>query len=469
MVVGWFELDASGCFFWTQSTMRPGHGCLVGDVSSRQLLASSAFLDMSHTTAVIPLPHSLSTAWRCRSLAPAVVLAFAATGCTLLPPGGTAVGAAGAARVSSDLHVENGHLVGTVVVHGLPRQVTKLSARATLPGAQETSVPTDCVYGDGVKCWLGEVLAGGAHDGIPLDNAKEGAVTIDLLDGGNKVAGLSVDLVRVPSLGGATVLVADPGSHAHNVERLQNSYVAWIPADKRAQEHALTLVWYEGGARIDVNQRLSVKGPGESGPLVDVVPVSFSVPVGHRSAPRSMNPRDLGSGERSLELFVFSDGKIFVDHYAITTGKDDATFAASPPPADRLQDAKSVLKPMGRDPETEGWACAVSLDARAKPLLDRLHAIRGEETSAGSDRAVYYAHQEAKERARREHREVTDADRATADRKAAPAEAADNAQIAKLEVEKRSVQAKLSALAAQQKSGCLRDALPAALKSLVSL
>jgi hypothetical protein len=402
------------------------------------------------------------------------------TGCVGISFGGQGAGHAGSDPSSApafarfEVGDDNG-LVGRIAWTGHKHDMIiaqQITVHLLGPGSNGAARPANCSI---QACQIG------GESAWSLEGLSEGSYAVEVRHEKILLAHVELRLASVPTVGGKTILAPELGEHAGRLETVFTERRLWLARDKRQSDRAVSLVWFHEGTFVGAT-RETVHGPGLTGPLLD-----FATLVAHQPA----LARGLQAQGAWELMAIWNDTNAVAGYFKLTVagpthrnlaveGKQSASarraqeaaepppwsfVLASDPPDDRVKAALANLPkgPPAAKPHSEGWACAVSLDPAAGPVVTHILAIkkeiaRMEARATGPGASAQFA---VEDRAKREGREVTSEERNAVDsineaglRAASPA-------VAKLYAALKAAQGQLDDLGSKQKPGCMKKGLPA--------
>jgi hypothetical protein len=311
----------------------------------------------------------------------------------------------------------------------------------------------------------------------------EGRYSIEAIFDGRSLFRQDFDLIKMPSIGGASVLVRDPTWTANEMWATPNGqFVVWLPVDRRHPERSITAVWLHDGqpATSDV---AVLHGPPADGPLFDVRPLQLRSPgdpkLGAHPAKGRWQVVLVADAKRFMGSFAFAfdgNGTVSgVDTQFVPRSRNGWPFWGRVGRAEvPVAVAERAIKSARPDPSLKGEhdetvECAVAFEPEAPKILARLAELQKAWNAAQSNASVSYtsSYDTAEERAAKQNRGVTAAEREQAGRAGDRGSAGARSAIAKIEAEQRSEGARLRQLGKKYKPNCLIEAVPAQAKPFV--
>jgi hypothetical protein len=314
-------------------------------------------------------------------------------------------------------------------------------------------------------------------------DAREGRYTIEVTFDGQRIGSTDVDLVRMPSLAGETVLIPDPAPRAGQLWRMPDNFVAWLPIDRRFTQRQLTAVWFHND-EFAAEESTVLHGPPEDGPVFDVRPVQIRLPDDMRRHQYKHAPDAAGR----WRLFVFADAKKLLGEWELTLGYgapqgvdlvvpgwSEWTFWGRVLPASARPELRAAAKgTLQRDASISGpgeqpLVCALALEHSARDWLATNEKLRKAWwANSGSVAASYEtAVDDTKYHAALQGRDPTQAEFDAAGRKGDAGSRGARARVDRVEEAEQAHSAKLAAIAKKYKAKCLADIVPVSVKPLV--
>jgi len=369
-------------------------------------------------------------------------------------------------------------LVGDVIWAGHKNIITPQSIHGRLTG------PGGSGHERAVSCTLQSCMLGESRErGWSLEGLSEGTYTVELKNGADLLARVEVRLVKVPTVGGKTSLVADVSQHTGTFETVFTQKQVWLPVDKRQPDREVSWMWLKDAEFVSVQtagvHSTTVADPEIVGTLEDFMPVEVRSPLLRRGV----------TLDGAWELFLFWSGSEEpAAHFDVTFPKAKtidqtanrgrrgptaraaepapwSVVSSSSPSAAHLKAAIAHLPKGGfhSKPHSEEWVCAVTLDPAAGQTAQQMLKVRQElrTLQAKGGIALDDMRETARARAADQGRElsVQEENAVSEMGMSAMKEAGVDARVQQLNAELHALAARIDALATKQKKGCMAKAL----------